>query len=309
MSPISRRGRRAGRVRTSLAPDRVAVGSYIDTVVLKQDRKIDDDRFAKLQESFGPGRGKLKEDIVHNERPSLTGYVVHTLALHRPTIETIRYLDELLQHGQTIKEIHVALDVLVESLELANAWQDFLEGHLITNPKAPLLPTVVETTTYYNAFLAAGERYALYSDKPARLAENMMCCHLEARIIGPDALKSARLDSPSSILHMNHRKFWDKRLDFRRPPSFEKIARASNKSSNSRQPTAIGDKANQERAMDLLHSSRNERGKLNAQTLLANMRATNGLYSTRPIRHFSKQRHFWLLPSRLNVHWHPEMWA
>lgn len=308
MSSISRRGRRAGHVRTSFAPDRVAIGSYVDSVVLIQDRKIDDDRFAKMKETFGPGRGKLKEDIFPDEQKSPTGYVVHTLALHRPTMSTIRFLDELLQHGQTIKEVHVALDVLVESRELAFAWQDFLEEHLITNPKAPLIPAVAETTTYYNPLLVAGERFALYSDKPARLQEGMMCCHLEARIIGPTALKAAGLGSPSRILNMNHRKFWDKRLDLRRPPSFEKIARASNKASNSRQPSALGDQSNQDRALDLLRSSYNVRGKVNAQRLLANMRAADGLYSTQPIRHFREQRHDWLLPPRVNVHWNPDAW-
>lgn len=308
MTHVARRGRKPTHKRTSLAPERVAVGSYIDTIVLIQQRKIDDARFAKLQETFGPGRGKVEEDIVHNELPSRTGYVVHTLSLHRPTMATVRYLDELLQHGQKIKEVHVALDVLVESPELAIDWQDFLEGHLITNPKAPLLPSVFETTTYYNASLAAGERYVLYSDKPARLRENMMCCHLEARVIGPKALSAARLGLPTSILHLNHQKFWNKRLDLRRPPSFEKIARASNKMSNSRQPSALGDQSNQDRALDLLRSSYNVRGKVNAQRLLANMRAADGLYSIQPIRHFREQRHDWLLPPRVNVHWNPDAW-
>lgn len=268
MSSAKKPGRPARATRTSIAPARVAVGSYIDTVVLIQHRKLEDARFEALKKTFGPGRGVLGKDIIPDSSTnSTTKYTVHTLALHRPTIATAHFLDELLGHGQSIKSIHVALDILVDSLELALAWQDFFEGHLITNPKAPKRTFTVETSTYYNPFLKAGERYILYSDKPARLMENLMCCHLEARIIGPKALEAAGMASPSGILQLNHRKFWDERLDLRRHPSFEKIARASYKSSNSRKASALGDEVNQRRAMDLLRSSQNVRGKVVAQTL------------------------------------------
>lgn len=309
MTSISRRGRPPKSSRTSIAPPRVAVGSYYDTVELIQHNKIEPGMFKRLQESFGEGRGALGEDIVRDEYLSPTGYKIHTLALHRPTRATVHFLNELLQHGQTISAVHVALDILVESLEIAMAWRDFLERHLITNPKAPMAPVVEESITYYNFFRVAGERFALYSDEPARLKEGLMCCHLEARVIGPKALRAAHLATPSAMIQANHRRFWNERLDLRRPPPFERIARASNKASNSRQASALGDEANRQRARELLAASQNPRGGVVAQTLLANMRAAQGLYSTKPIRHFQKQRHDWLLPARWNVQWDPETWA
>ncbi len=135
-----------------------------------------------------------------------------------------------------------------------------------------------------------------------------MCCHLEARVIGAKALRAAKLATPAALLNENHRKFWDERLDLRRSPSFERLARASNKASNSRQAAAIGDEANQRRVRELLAKSLNDRGVVVAQTLLANMRATKGLYSSKPIRHFHKQRHDWLLPNRWNVQWRSDTW-
>lgn len=266
--------------------------------------------FERLQQTFGPGRGSLETDIVHDEEPVPgRSYVIHTLALHRPPRETIHFLNELLQHDQTIAAVHVALDVLVETREIAISWMDFLERHLITNPKAPVAPVVVDSITHYNFHRTAGERFALYSDKSARLREDLMCCHLEARVIGPEALRSANLGTPNALLNFNHRRFWDRRLDLRRQPSFERLARASNKASNSRQASAVGDVANQLRVKQLLQNSLNARGVVVAQTLLANMRATKGLYSTKPIRHFLKQRHDWLLPPRWNVQWDPETWG
>ncbi len=308
MTSMRKRGRRARITRTSLAPDRVAIGSYIDSIVLIQHKKIDEARFEILQRTFGPGRGILGRDIVPEEVPSPTGYVIHTLALHRPTLATVHFLNELLLHGQTIKAVHVALDVLVETPQLAIEWQDFLEGHLITNPKAPREVTIYDTVTYYNALLAAGERFALYSDEPARLREGLMCCHLEVRVIGPKALNAAELSSPDALRQMNHRRFWNERLKLLRPPTFFQIARASNKAGSSRQATAIGDEANQRRAWDLIRASQNARGKVVAQNLLAKMREARGLYSTRPLRLFGQQRHHWLLPSRHNVQWNPHAW-
>lgn len=308
MTSVCRRGRPPKSPRRSIAPPRVAIGSYFDTVKLIQNRKLDPDLFKRLQESFGPGRGDLKKDLVSDKEDSPTGYVVHTLALHRPPRETIQFLNELLRHGQTIAAVHVALDILVDSQDIALSWQDFLEGHLITNPKAPTAPVVVESTTYYNASRAAGERFALYSDQPARLRERLMCCHLEARVLGPRALRTAHLATPEALLQANHLKFWNERLDLRRPPSFERLARASNKATNSRQSDALGDEANRQRAMELLTASQNDRGGVVAQALLARMRAAHGVYSTKPIRHFQKQRHDWLLPFRWNVQWDPETW-
>lgn len=305
---MRKRGRRLRTTRTSLAPDRIAIGSYIDSIVLFQHKKIDEARFAILQRTFGPGRGILGCDIVPDKAPSPTGYVIHTLTLHRPTLATVHFLNELLRHGQTIKEVHIALDVLVETPQLAVEWQDFLEGHLITNPKAPRKITIYDTVTYYNAHLAAGESFALYSDKPARLREGLMCCHLEVRVVGPKALIGAKLSSPDALRQMNHRRFWNERLKLFRPPTFFQIARASSKAGSSRQATAIGDEANQGRATDLIRASQNVRGRVVAQTLLAKMRETKGLYSSRPLRLFGKQRHYWLLPSRHNVQWAPHAW-
>lgn len=310
MTLTTKYGRPAKASRTSIAPERVAIGSYIDSVVLIQHKRIDDDHFHELTKTFGPDRGVVGEDLVRDkDKVPGRGYTVHTLALHRPTMATVRNLNELLELGQSIKEVHVALDILTKSPSLAVAWKDFLEGHLITNPKAPHPTVVVNTTTYYNYALRAGEQYALYSDKTARLVEKMWCCHLEARVIGPRALEAAGVASPSALLHLNHHKFWSKRLDLRRPPSSARLARASNNSSNSRQDAALGNRANQARAAELLQSSLNERGYVVAQSLLANMRAAKGLYSSRPIRHFRKQRNDWLLPPSVNVHWEPESWA
>lgn len=308
MTFMRKRGRRIQIRRKSLAPDRVAVGSYIDSIVLIQHKKIDEARFAILQRTFGPGRGILGLDIMPDKALSPTGYWIHTLALHRPTLATVHLLDELLQHGQQLKEVHVALDVLVETPELALAWQDFFEGHLITNPKAPRSISVYDTVTYYNAHLAAGESFALYSDRPARLKEGLMCCHLEVRVMGPKALRVAKLWSPDALRQMNHRRFWNERLKLFRPPSLFQIARASNKAGSSCHATAAGDEANQRRAVDLLLASQNVREKVVAQSLLAKMREARGLYSKRPLRLFTPQQHYWLLPSRHNVQWNPCAW-
>jgi hypothetical protein len=305
----SRRGRPPDCRRKFVHPEREVVGSYVDTVVLRQHKKIDKALLGSLALTFGPGRGIWHEDIVPDSRPSPTGYVVHTLSLHRPTESTIRFLETLLEHGQSIAAVHVALDILVKTPELAFACKDFLEHRLITNPKAPTVVSALDTTSYYNPLLKAGERYVLYADKPSRLLEDLSCCHLEARIIGPQALKAARLSTPIAILQANYMKFWNRRLDLRLPPSSDRLARARNKASNSRQRDALGDEANQKHVAEMLSASQNERGIVVAQTLLANMRAAGDHYSTRPIRHFEKQRHDWLLPARRNVHWSPELWS
>lgn len=309
MTSITRRGRPPKFRRKSLAPDRIAVGSYFDSIVLIQNKRIDHELFGELQRSFGPGRGTWRKDIVPDTRPSPTGYLINYLALHRPPRTTVHLLKELLNHGQTIAAVHVALDVLVESQKLAVAWQDFFEEHLVFNPKVPTKTAIFDTTTYYNIHLTAGDRYALYSDEPSRLREGLACCHLEARILGPKALRAAHLSSPEALLQANHRTFWDQRLNLQSPPSFERLARAGNGATNSRQVGAMGDEANQTRARELLRASKNPRGVVVAQDLLANMRATGGKYSTRPIRHFYKNRHDWLLPTRWNVHWDEHAWT
>ena len=303
-----KRGRPSQRQRTSIAPLREFVGSYIDTIDLIQDKKLDDELFERLQLSFGPSRGFYGTDIVPYERRSPTGYVIHHLALHRPTRETTQLLRELIPRGQRVYGVAVALDVLVRTDDQALAWSDYLERRMIFSAGQNAV-VHNDSVTYYNKEAEEGTRLALYSDRICRLNGNYMACHVEARLIGSRTTARSGLSTSEGILAMNHRRFWDARLDLRKPPSLERLARARNRSANARNLLSMGSAENQQFTRDLLDSARNAQGVVVAQALLEKMRSSEAPLSSRPLSRFTRERHDWLLPARENVHWHPEAWS
>lgn len=156
--------------------------------------------------------------------------------LHQPNAKAVAYLEG---KGCGITRVQVALDLMPGRTTTARSLQAYIARTYVPNP-APDHPIVcfsgqngrsegvLDGSTAYFRFKnpqRPGKTCALYADFLSKV-EGVPCCHLEVRVNLNKYLTSYGLATPHDLLHLNHSKFWERRLVLKEAPTAEQLGAA-----------------------------------------------------------------------------------
>lgn len=308
-----RRGRPRERVLLDEIPNdfRTSV-SYIDTICFLQSMRFPENSLTELC-AARPGQDSR---YVCRDIPTSDGFWVRICKLHQPTSAELFFLHKEEQNRRCrVTQVHVALDLLAHPSRSPDSIRQYVEARLVPNARARRafrnrggdlvdMVTTCGETTYYHRGVSQGIEIALYSDKHSKTGHGWQCCHLEYRVKGARALRAAGIQSMNGVRLLNHTEFWGSQLTFWRPPTFEDLARASNRAAKSRTADSLGTQLNQREAHLMLRlASPQGPDALNAMQLYLELRDRSARYNKRPSRLFQQVDHSWALPPDKNHIW------
>lgn len=291
--------------------------SYIDTVEIVLMERMDDEEFKRFWAS------RLGEPQQHDPRYRVRKiwttdvFYFFKVVLHQPSGAELLVLSDMEAQGTCkLTRVHVALDLHTRDGCSPDELRRHIESRLVPTTRARHFVRgrydrekrrSVDRrgeTTYYFRPVPAGVEIALYSDRHSKAGFGWQCCHLEFRIKGAKALEVSGLSTLGNVYSLDHRKFWDSKLEFWRPPTAAALARCSNGAARSRTQESLGDDRNQRHAHAMIRlATHHHLGLLNAYQLLLELHKCVHKYHPRPLRMFQKVDHTWALPSPRNYMW------
>lgn len=301
-------GRPRKRERKTAPPVTVSdVLSFVDTITVRLFSAIPPIEFSELAASL---RGNLdspkKRRLVSRTHLSRQDYWMHLLAIHQPSLWT---LDVLRRVGASfaIVEVHVALDLLVGSKGDASALATYV-GTKITKPRCQKRPMTLvreaadgpepvsrgntdpgDCTLYIDRLRRSCPELTLYADHPTKTQSGKPCLHVEWRIRGSRQLKRAGLNTLEGIEQLDHRTFWDERLQLFRAPDAQTLN------------GAFGNAGCTLDSTELLRVCSYRTGKVVTHDLMAELVGVLRYHQARVL--FGRIDHAWMLPSPENALW------
>lgn len=289
----------------------VATVSYIDSVEIQQNSYFKADFLRFMQANCGGAYGPTRV----NPTPEL-GF--NSLWLHQPSREAIEYLAD---KPCRIVRVHIALDLLPATRRTAKELQEYLARTLLLDSRStePVTWFVGEkqgsstgATTYFKFSTrhTAGKTATLYSDRVSKVT-GQPCCHLELRIVRDRTLRSIGLESGLDLLHLDHKRFWNRHLVLAQPPSAEELGKVWEKEfrngiskTSKRFPYGGRTEAIRRVGNLLLRTSLDRNGETNANDLLHYLKLHRQLGARAAGRLFRRLDSSWLLPMSANAMWH-----
>ncbi len=278
------------------------IWSYIDTVHLLNLKRIPAEAWDGLLQELN--RDDRKRRLVPNKYPSkVPGYKVHKTSVHQPSRRVMELINSLVLEGKVrIVGVDIALDLTTATHEYALALQDRVELQLLLGPRTDEKVRYVGDTAYYaSRDKRKGVTTVLYSDLLSK-CEDSHCLHIEARILGVEALRSANLATAPKLVQFDAEKFWAKHLLMRTPPSVEQLKRRLVLIAR-RKGEIVAQREVVVRTDRLIAASSNPRGALVAQSLRTNLRSNEPTYGLKSDRLFRKESNYWMLPMKVRPPW------
>lgn len=291
--------------------------SYIDTIELVLSKHVSKGDFDKWWWSLWGWSADLDRRYRCRKVDTANGFWKFKVVLHQPTSAELYALSEMEEMGRcSVIRVDVALDLIVHDSCSPDELRRHVEGRLI--PSIGAKRTVkgkhdkrvtesvsyFEGTTYYFRGRRDGIEVALYSDRLSKTGFGWQCCHLEYRVRSGKALRAAGIPTIKDVYALDHRKFWEARLDFRRPPTPDDLARTSNGAAGARTVESLGSKRNQLDAHMMFRlATHHDQGMLNTNLLYFELRDWKEKYNQKPQNLFQKVDHSWALPQSRNYMW------
>jgi hypothetical protein len=298
-------GRKRRVVRRSLVP--VAVDeaiSYVDTICVNLPVGMKKEAFRDLRvgllEALRPNRGRyLPKKMFRTD-----GKWFWTVFVHQPTIAAL----DVLQRSTSpfrITQVHVSLDLLPTDLRQALTLQRYIESRLVVTKRPSARSVHVDDcTTYFGKGARRGSEVVLYSDRRSKAEQTRACLHIDWRIKGAEALRAASLSTPTDVVELNHRRFWDERLLLWRAPSPGDLLAARQREVKRQFPEYAEDARKIKRQVNVsLRAASGPDLDIIATDLLYFMNQNRWIYGDRPSRLFLREPHQWMLPCELNAMW------
>ncbi len=166
----------------------------------------------------------------------------YRMRLFRPTPEAFVFLKEHLRRPTEflINYLEMTLDLITDSHDNRNFLRGFfmrcwVKSHNVSQNVSlkvrkkdePLAYHIYDDTVYlgttYIGSRKSGMKYVIYSDRPSKI-NGKLCCHLEVRFSGAEAIKRERLSRVDRYLEPDlFHKFWGKHLKLRRPKELSHV--------------------------------------------------------------------------------------
>jgi hypothetical protein len=192
----------AGCTVADINPSRI--DAYFDVVQVWLQQPLAPRRIAWLRSHCG--RGGLKD---HNEPAPFDLSYRQRLRLMQPQLPALQYLREL--NGVLFNYTEAALDWIFDD-QFQKRAADLLARRYLIEKFHRQDSNLVEGVTLYTRRRGARNKITSYADQPSRITGELDCFHIEARMLGVDAIRRAGINSVADLLTFDHRAFWQERL-------------------------------------------------------------------------------------------------
>ncbi len=181
--------------------------SYIDTVKVYVDRKIDDAEKIWLDERCGSIReiGPLR----YHEARWKDGIV-----LHQPSAEALAYVSDGFD-SHLLSRADVSLDLITGTFVDARSLQDYLEPRLLQKWRRGKQPVVKTRGTLYYKRAGGRNNLVVYSDRLSKIEVGRPCVHIEWRMERAAAIKTSGIASTDDLTKIDLKKLLRDRLSLR----------------------------------------------------------------------------------------------
>lgn len=258
------------------------------------------DQFAALERALDDARhcGSLYRKRIQRD----DGMWWYALFVNQPKTAALQHLASL-EPKCWITEVHLALDLLTETEAQAELLQTYIENRLVKSKRRVQATTEVAETTYIDRNLRRGVEVALYSDRPCKYANGHPCMHIDWRVRGAHALRTANLHTPDALLALNYLTFWEQRLRLDQAPSREELHSIRLKEIAARgYPVRLNEQVDLLlNRMSRLTSGRD--GNYRTNDLLRFLSEHPNVFGRRARRLFVRQSISWMLPSNVGALW------
>jgi hypothetical protein len=296
-------GRKKKVVRRSLVPvTRLDSLAYVDSIFLVLRQKMPTDMDAALTRSLdGDFRRRVGERV-----GTANDFYQFELRVHQPTRDTMRILEEATKAPirARVVQVDVSLDLITKSKYDARSLQCYLEERLLPSMRLQTRVTHVKRTLYFNKDAQKGVEVVLYADRPSKV-NRKSCLHMEWRVIGAHALRTANIQSAARIAALDFRKFFNQRVSLWRMPAAHQLVQVRRKriGVSPENPATVAHCV--ARVDRLMSAATGASGVVVAHDLLYLLRWSQGEFGTRPQRFFAREPHNWLLPAKTSALWVP----
>jgi hypothetical protein len=294
---------------STFEPQGISSISYIDSVEIQQRRYFKSDFLRYMRKHTGKWRGP-------REIKPKQGLSIQSLWLHQPTKAAIEHLAG---KSCSITRVQVALDFLPNSNAAAKDLQELLARTFLLSESpydqvkwiGDLDDPLADKTCYfgYSKPRGPGKTAALYADKPSKV-NGANCCHLETRIELRQALNAYALEDGFDLLNLDHRKFWNNRIQLVQTPSAEALGKAWEKAFMQRKgkgtrrlPYGGRTEATKRIGHLLLRAAQDKHGRANANDLLHFLKTAKPLGDQPIMSLFQSLDNSWALPPSSNALW------
>lgn len=187
--------------------------NYIDTVELWFPWPVNEFQIKEIKDRC---LGKVIPRYYSQENPQP---YPSKLSIHRPQDDLFEFLDDLPEDVYPCR-LDVAIDYITDTFESAREIQKYFELHWIKLWPGKRQLSRFQETIYLanNTGSRPSNNGTVYADKPCRIPGNHFgapCCHVEWRLAGKTNLRQAGYIEPWDLVDFQHRKFWEKRMNFR----------------------------------------------------------------------------------------------
>ena len=190
-----------------------AIHPYFDKIQFWLLKPVDRATIARLRKQCG--RGGL---YVENRRARFDARYRQRVELRQPSDQALRWLAR--HDDALINRAEVTIDLVFKSWAERDDAFDFLHRHLVRRWHGKRQQIRVYKAedkrtsggTRYDAGRWAANRIVFYREEHSRITGELASLHLEWRLNGLKAVRSAGIESGQDLLEFDHRQFWQKRL-------------------------------------------------------------------------------------------------
>jgi hypothetical protein len=188
--------------------------AYFDMIQVWVREPLDHGRLAWLRGQCGRRDRRLRGGLHVQTRPArFDRNYRQLLQLRQPKAPAFRWLAG--REDALINRAEITLDLTFESNAERDDAQEFVHQHLVRRwhgRRQEIRINSSDNDTRYDAGRGAPNRMVIYDEDHCRITGELHCLHIEWRVKGAKAVRSAGIESPRDLIGFNHHRFWQRRL-------------------------------------------------------------------------------------------------